>query len=69
MSKVNQIYKMLAELNTTNNELNEKLEIINYTLNQNYNYLEDIQNTYGEIMVKLTIGYVKDKDVPIPVNI
>ena len=69
MSKVNQIYKMLAELNTTNNELNEKLEIINYTLNQNYNYLEDIQNTYGEIMVKLTIGYVKDKYAPIPVNI
>jgi len=69
MSKVNEVYKMLAELNTINNELNEKLEIINYTLNQNCNYLEEIKRIYGEKMIHLTVEHVKDKNAPIPINI
>ena len=60
MSKINEIYKMLAELNSSNNKLNEQIEIINYNLNQNIDYLNDIQKIYSEIMVNFTKQYIKD---------
>jgi hypothetical protein len=61
-TKLNELYKIISELNSINNTLNEQMELINDSLEKNVNYLEEIQSKYGDIMFNLTIQYHKNKD-------